>query len=67
MLLQVMGFSRAFLRRPEVGIQFRRSDFEALDAEGQSLLRYGLASFATAHSGRTMITLILIHTTTRLG
>ena len=36
----VMGYSRAFLRRPEVGIQIRRSDYEALDAEGQSLLRY---------------------------
>ena len=36
----VIGYSRAWLRRPEVGIEIRRSDYEALDTEGQSLLRY---------------------------
>ena len=36
----VVGYSRAWLRRPEVGIEIRRSDYEALDVEGQSLLRF---------------------------
>ena len=36
----VVGYSRAWLRRPEVGIEIRRSDYEDLDAEGQSLLRF---------------------------
>jgi hypothetical protein len=36
----VIGYSRAWLRRPEVGIEIRRSDYEALDTEGQSLLRF---------------------------
>lgn len=36
----VIGYSRAWLRRPEVGIEVRRSDYAALDMEGQSLLRF---------------------------
>ena len=36
----VIGYSRAWLRRPEVGIRVKRSLFESLDPEGQSLLRF---------------------------
>jgi hypothetical protein len=36
----VIGYSRAWLRRPEVGIRVKRSLFDSLDVEGQSLLRF---------------------------
>ena len=36
----VIGFSRSWLRRPEVGLRIRQSDWDRLDEEGQSLLRF---------------------------
>ena len=36
----VIGYSRSWLRRPEVGLRIRQSDWDRLDEEGQSLLRF---------------------------
>ena len=36
----VVGYSRGWLRRPEVGLRVKRSFFEGLDKEGQHLLRF---------------------------
>jgi hypothetical protein len=36
----VMGYSRAWLRRPEVGLRMKESLFNELDNEGQMLLRF---------------------------
>merc|ERR1712232_945681 len=38
--MMVIGYSRAWLRRPEVGILVKQSLFASLDDEGRSLLRY---------------------------
>merc|ERR1712130_690106 len=36
----VIGYSRAWLRRPEVGLRVKRSDFDSLDDDGKALLRF---------------------------
>jgi len=36
----VLGYSRAWLRRPEVGLRVKRSLYESLDDEGRMLLRF---------------------------
>lgn len=38
--MMVLGYSRAWLRRPEVGLRVKRSLYDGLNAEGRALLRF---------------------------